>query len=1111
VETLQNIRGNFYFTVRATNVATDQKKDVETNLGTNLDKQTITIAGPTSGGSGSKPFFYKAGDIQPDKADQVRWFLNINLNKEYLSRDIVVSDRLQDGQTLNKDSFRIVVDNRESLSIEEFRQQRYGDIQFNDDGQSFKVVINWNMGSARSFTVSYTSTITESGKSQEFLKNHYEIDYQILYKDSVSESDSAIVRNIDMGGAADGDLPPKGTLRIVKHIDGDKDKVIPNVTFNVYKESGEQIGGTLTTDDKGMVEVPDLVVGNYYVQEIHAPDYLDFDPQAKVSFTMDVNAEKGIKLMIPNKVKTTSISGTKTWNDNNASDRPSTIQVDLLQNGTVIKTQGVTAANGWGYTFADVPGYDADGNAYTYTVKEQTVPGYQSTVNGYDIVNTKMGQTTVEGTKTWKDNNASDRPSSIKVDLLQNDQVLQTQDVTAANGWKYTFANLAAYDASGNAYTYTVKEQPVPGYQSTVNGYDIVNTKVTKTTVEGTKTWKDNNASDRPSSVKVDLLQNDQVIQTQDVTAANGWKYTFNNLAAYDTDGSAYTYTVEEQAVSGYQSEVHGYDITNTKVAKTTVEGTKTWKDDKTTNRPSTIKVDLLQNGQVFNTQEVTAANGWKYTFADLTVYDTDGKAYTYTVKEQPVAGYQSEVNGYDITNTRVGQTKVEGTKTWKDGNSPERPSTIKVDLLQNGTVAQTQDVTAANGWKYTFDNLAAYDTDGKAYTYTVKEQPVPGYQSEVKGYDIINTKTAKITVEGTKTWKDDKTTNRPSTIKVDLLQNGQVINAQDVTAANGWKYTFADLAAYDADGKAYTYTVKEQPVAGYQSEVHGYDITNTKIKDPVVPPTDSGGTPTNPGGGGTVVPPTPIVKTTVEGTKTWKDDKVTDRPSTIKVDLVQNGTVIRTQEVTVANGWKYTFTDLAAYDTNDKAYTYEVKEQSVDGYTSEVHGYDITNTKIKDSVKPLPPVPGGSAIVEGTKTWKGDKASDRPSSIKVDLLQNGTVILTQEVTAANGWEYTFADLATYDADGNEYLYEVKEQPVKGYKSEVQGYDITNTKIKNSKPTDTNTTDTKPKDSTPSKGDDKTESLLPKTGESSAGTIFEVVGMLLLIFGAILFVRPRAQ
>ncbi|MFD0617436.1 Cna B-type domain-containing protein [Paenibacillus sp. GCM10027629] len=844
VEKLRNIRGQFYFTVRATNVATDQKKDVETSLGTNLDKQTVTITGPTSGGSGSKPFFYKAGDIQPDKADQVRWFLNINLNKEYLSRDIVVSDRLQEGQTLNKDSFRITVDNRESLSIEEFQKQRYGVIQFNDDGLSFKVVINWNMGSARSFTVYYTSTITESGKSQEFLKNNYELDYQILYKDPVSESDSATVKNITFGGDAQGDLPPKGTLRIVKHIEGNKEKVIPNVSFKLYKESGEQIGDTYTTDDQGMVEAPALDVGNYYVQEIAAPDYLDFDPQAKVSFTIDASAEKGVKLMIPNKVKTTSISGTKTWNDNNATERPSTIQVELLQNGQVIKTQDLTATNDWKYTFTDVPAYDADGNAYTYTVKEQPVAGYISEVNGYDITNTKVVQTTtVEGTKTWKDDNAADRPSAIRVDLLQNDTVIQTQDVTASNGWKYTFANLAVNDA--------------------------------------------------------------------------------------------------------------------------------------------------------------------------------DGKAYTYTVKEQPVAGYTSEVHGYDITNTKVMQTT---------------------------------------------------------------------------------------TVEGTKTWKDDNAADRPSSIKVDLLQNNQVIQTQDVTASNGWKYTFDKLAAYDADGKAYTYSVKEQPVAGYTSEVHGYDITNTKVKDPVVPPTD-GGTPTNPGGSTTdPVNPPSVVKTKVAGTKTWKDDNTTDRPSSIKVDLLQNGTVIRTQEVTAANGWRYTFTDVAANDANGKAYIYKVKEQPVDGYTSEVHGYDITNTKVKDPVNPLPPIPGGSTTVEGTKTWKGDKTSDRPSMIIVDLLQNGTVILTQEVTAANGWNYTFAELATYDDDGNEYLYEVKEQPVAGYKSEVHGYDITNTKIKNSKPTDTT------KDgSTPSKGDDKVESLLPKTGESSAGVILEVVGMLLLILGVMLFVRYRTQ
>ncbi|TKH08403.1 Cna B-type domain-containing protein, partial [Bacillus wiedmannii] len=140
--------------------------------------------------------------------------------------------------------------------------------------------------------------------------------------------------------------------------------------------------------------------------------------------------------------------------------------------------------------------------------------------------------------------------------------------------------------------------------------------------------------------------------------------------------------------------------------------------------------------------------------------------------------------------------------------------------------VIQTQDVTAANSWKYTFADLAQYDTNGVAYTYTVKEKPVAGYKSEVKGYDITNTKVAKMTVEGTKTWKDGNATDRPATIKVDLLQNGNAIETQDVTAANGWKYTFTNLESYDASGVAYIYTVKEQPVDGYKSEVHGYDIT---------------------------------------------------------------------------------------------------------------------------------------------------------------------------------------------------------------------------------------------------------------------------------------------
>ncbi|MGF9814531.1 Cna B-type domain-containing protein, partial [Bacillus toyonensis] len=641
-----------------------------------------------------------------------------------------------------------------------------------------------------------------------------------------------------------------------------------------------------------------------------------------------------------------------------------------------------------------------------YEVKEQPVDGYKSEAKGYDITNTKVAQTTVEGTKTWKDGNATNRPTTIKVDLLQNEKVIDTKEVSAASEWKYAFTDLAAYDAEGNVYKYEVKEQPVDGYKSEVHGYDITNTKVAQTTVEGTKTWKDGNATNRPTTIKVDLLQNGKVIDTKEVSAAGEWKYAFTDLAAYDAEGNAYKYEVKEQPVDGYKSEVHGYDITNTKVAQTTVEGTKTWKDGNATSRPTTIKADLLQNGKVIDTKEVSAAGEWKYVFTDLAAYDAEGNAYKYEVKEQPVDGYKSEVHGYDITNTKVAKLTVEGTKTWNDNNATDRPSSIKVDLLQNGKVVDTKEATAATKWKYAFADVEAYDANGVAYKYEVKEQPVAGYQSDVHGYDITNTKVGETKVEGTKTWKDDNAKDRPEMIKVDLLQNGTVIATQEVSKVTGWKYEFKDLAAYDTEGKAYKYEVKEQAVPGYESKVSGTDITNTKVG-----------------------------QTKVEGTKTWKDGNAKDRPEIIKVDLLQNGKVVDTKEVTAATEWKYTFENLKAYDAEGKAYKYEIKEQAVPGYESKVSGTDITNTKV------------GQTKVEGTKTWKDGNAKDRPEIIKVDLLQNGKVIATQEVSKASEWKYVFTDLAAYDAEGNAYKYEVKEQPVDGYKSEAKGYDITNTKV----------------------------------------------------------------
>ncbi|MFE6136249.1 Cna B-type domain-containing protein [Bacillus sp. NPDC057893] len=393
VEQLEDIRGKFSFTVQGTNVEVGTTKDVQTNLGTSLEKQTVSITHPKSEGQEPGYFFYKSGDIQPDKSNEVRWFLNINLKKQYLHDNIVLKDTLQEGQMLNKDSFTINISNKESLSLKQFQERGYGYITFASDN-SFEVVIYRHMGNANSFTVAYTSTITDAGKKLKHLQNDYKLNYQILYEKPTSESNSVKVENIAFDGEVEGKLPAKGTLQIVKHIEGNEGKVIPGVSFKLYTESGQQIGDSYTTNQDGIVEAPNLSPGNYYVQEISAPNYVEFDPQTKIPFTIKKDDVTGIKLMVPNKLKTTSIAGTKTWEGDKVKDRPETIKVDLLQNGKVIATKAVTGANDWKYEFEKLPAVDNDGKAYKYEVKEQPVSGYQSKVNGYNITNIKMHEAT---------------------------------------------------------------------------------------------------------------------------------------------------------------------------------------------------------------------------------------------------------------------------------------------------------------------------------------------------------------------------------------------------------------------------------------------------------------------------------------------------------------------------------------------------------------------------------------------------------------------------------------------------------------------------------------------------------------------------------------------
>ncbi|HDR3500235.1 TPA: Cna B-type domain-containing protein, partial [Bacillus toyonensis] len=427
VEKLQNIRGYLYLEFKATsNVGVNQTIPVDTNLGTSLATKRVTIKGPTES-TGSSSFIYKTGEIYPEAPNEVKWEVNVNTSssKEQLGADIVLTDTLQSGQTLKQEGFIIIVGNM-ALTPQQFIDQGYGTITFNSN--SFSLRGYKDQVSGKGISIRYSSIITDSGMNQDGFYNDYTIDYQVLNQPPVTVSKSAWVKNINAGGGAQGDLPPKGTLRIVKHIEGNEEKVIPGVSFKLYTESGQQIGDSYKTNGDGVVEAPNLTPGNYYVQEISAPNYVDFDPNAKIPVTIKKDAVNGIKLMVPNKLKTIAVAGTKTWEGDKINDRPETIKVDLLQDGKVIETKEVTAANGWKYEFEKLPAFDTEGKAYKYEVKEKPVSGYQSKVNGFDIVNIKMQEVT-EVEEQNKEEATEETTEEIKEENLEKPNVTEEPNV----------------------------------------------------------------------------------------------------------------------------------------------------------------------------------------------------------------------------------------------------------------------------------------------------------------------------------------------------------------------------------------------------------------------------------------------------------------------------------------------------------------------------------------------------------------------------------------------------------------------------------------------------------------------------------------------------------
>ena len=788
-------------------------------------------------------------------------------------------------------------------------------LRFTNGKRGFELLMPTNMGT-KSFFLTYDSTSpadtsTISNSAQYLIDN----EPQLIWKkygnvDGTKTESTFNVKTVkSIGATVAADIT--GKIKITKFDEADATVKLDGVVFEIVNKNNSSETYTVTTDENGVALSPALSDGQYIVKEKTPKAGYVANSQ---EFEVEIKDGKGVPLNISNKRETVDFEATKTWANGKATDyKEVKLALYVHKEGQTVAdskrvsgnyTPEVTQANGV-YTYKwknQLPGHDVDGNKLIYSVRElqdstelplkegaEVVVGENNYVVSYDAdkthvtnTHTPAGAASVTlGAKKVLEGKTLEAGKYSFV-LKEGDKELETVK-NAADG-SVTFAPISYDESQVRTHKYTISEvagnEPGVTYDTTVQEVEVKVEKVSatelkataskeakdlvftnkytpaKTKVSVTKKWddKDNQDGKRPSSITVKLLADGQETnQTLVLNVANNWAGSFTNL---DTDkgGASIKYTVVEEPVTGYTSEVtgdatSGFIITNTYTPETVdVTVTKNWNDnnDQDGKRPSSITVNLLADGTKVDSREIQAAadGTWTAKFEKLAKYK-DGKEIKYTVTEESVVGYKSSIDNFTITNSHDPEKiNISGTKVWNDNNDQDgkRPTKITVQVLKGEQVVAEVEVSAETDWKFEFKDLPKYEK-GKEITYELKEVSVEHYTTKVTGkdgkYTITNTHTpAKINVKGQKIWDDanNKDGIRPDSIVVKLLANG-VETGKTATAsvASGWTYEFTDLDRYQDGGKEIVYTVKEAYVPkGYTSEVIGTNIVNHhQPKDP--------------------------------------------------------------------------------------------------------------------------------------------------------------------------------------------------------------------------------------------------------------------------------------
>ena len=978
-------------------VTVNQKNNFDIEAGGKTTPFQFKVDGGPTGNSNEVLHKYS---FAAESINEAEWRVRINYKKANFPNAVVTDTLVGTTEKFVKESFRLYRVNYTS-DLKENNRVRIDlsdKIVFSNNDQTF--TINLGNINGEQYKLEYRTTYTPGTNLRNNVKltsNNNKVDEKIIsYKKEAA------------GGTGVGILANK--IKLVKVDAEDNTVVLANAVFEVTGTDGSKF--ELTTAADGTVTSPALVAGTYKVKEKTAPAGYELNTQ---EFTLTVSPTSNAIQTVKDEPIRTSVKATKQWVGPIGSAVTVHLYADDVDTG---KTVTLNAANNWEDTFTNLRKYKPGTTTeIKYTVKEDTIANYNGVVSGdmatgFTITNTNTEKTTVKVTKAWVGTPAA----SVTIKLYADGAEKETVTLTATDNWTHTFTNLDKYANDGHEIVYTVDETPVAGYAKDISGtaatgFTIKNTNTETINIPVTKTW----VGTAGTSATIKLLADGAEKETVTLTAADNWTHTFSNLPKFDTtDGHEIVYTVDEVDVPNYTKGISGtaatgFTVTNTITGKVSVPVTKVWVGP----QASSAKVTLFADGVEKDSVTLNAANGWAHTFTNLDKYN-NGTEIVYTVTEEPIANYDSVVTGdaatgFKVTNTNTEKTSVDVTKTWV--GTPAASVTIK--LFADGIEKETVTLTAADNWTHTFANLDKYAADGHEIVYTVDETPVTDYIKAISGdaangFTITNTITGKVNIPVTKVWVGPEA----SSAKVTLYADGVEKDSVTLNAANNWVHVFSNLDKYN-NGTEIVYTVTEEPIANYDSAITGdvatgFTVTNTNTE-----------------------------KVAVDVTKNW----VGPATDSVTIKLLADGAEVESAVITAAENWMHTFSNLPKYAADGHEIVYTVDEYDVPSYVKAIEGTSSTGFTVTNTIT-------GKVDIPVTKVWVGP-ATD---SVTVNLYADGVKVDTVQLTAANQWKHTFANLDKYE-NGREIVYTVDEVLIPGYKTKITGDAQTGFTITNSKET----------------------------------------------------------